>query len=48
VKGYPPIQQFAEKLDFGWRSASSAAIKTFLSARALAHEADEPSFSANC
>ncbi len=27
-----------EKLDFGWRSASSAALKAFLSARALAPE----------
>jgi hypothetical protein len=32
------VLQFAEKLDFGWRSASSAAIKTFFSSGALASE----------
>jgi heptosyltransferase-1 len=44
----PLPQQVAEKFDFGYRSAFSAAIKPSFSAGALAPEVTRPSFSANC
>ncbi|HEY6337030.1 MAG TPA: hypothetical protein VIW68_00910, partial [Candidatus Sulfotelmatobacter sp.] len=40
--------QFSEKLAFGWRIAFSAAIRPSFSNRALAPEASQASFSANC
>ena len=41
-------EQFSEKSDFGWRSASSAAIEPSSSAGALAPEVTRPGSSANC
>jgi putative flippase GtrA len=44
----PGAERFAEKLDFGWRSAFSAAIKPFFSLQASAAGASAVSYSENC
>jgi len=47
LDGPSGAKELAEKLDFGWRSASSAAIKSSFSVRALAPENSAASFSPN-